>query len=55
MLCLCVQATEDQIRLLKHQKMLEEKLGSKFIGLPLSDTMYQVLLRHVDSVNGLAQ
>ena len=40
---LSLQATEDQMKLLEHQKMLEEKLGSKFIGLPLSDTMFEVL------------
>ncbi|XP_065839193.1 vacuolar protein sorting-associated protein 16 homolog [Oscarella lobularis] len=39
------KATEDEIKLLEHQKMLEEKLGVKYVGLSLFDTMHRLLIR----------
>lgn len=47
------KATDDEMRLLEHQKMLEDKLGSKFIGLPLSDTMFQLMMRNSPFVEKL--
>eukprot|EP00038_Savillea_parva_P008583 m.177865 g.177865 ORF g.177865 m.177865 type:complete len:861 (-) comp14437_c0_seq1:84-2666(-) len=38
------RATEEQAKLLQAQKGLQESLKQEFIGLPLGDTLYQVIL-----------
>eukprot|EP00118_Oscarella_pearsei_P006071 m.27723 g.27723 ORF g.27723 m.27723 type:complete len:837 (+) comp30298_c0_seq2:46-2556(+) len=47
------KATEDELKLLEHQKMLEEKLGVKYVGLSLFDTIHLLLMRNSPFVEKL--
>lgn len=40
----CPQATEDQMRLLRLQRRLEDELGGQFLDLPLHDTVTNLIL-----------